>query len=126
VIAIATRHEKTNHIGRERGVLSLLFFIIGAVLNHSFLQQHAWKEGNIGWEITGHSWERHFLLQRYHGRGDGKQEQGRLFLIVTTTLPTLSFTTDYSRKLPESKKDSFCLHIVWRREILLLLRPLLN
>lgn len=52
--------------------------------------------------------------------------QGRLFLIVTTTLPTLSFTTDYSRKLPEGKKDSFCLHIVWRREILLLLRPLLN
>jgi hypothetical protein len=46
------------------------------------------------------------LLQRYHGRGGRETgtRQGRLFLIVTTTLPTLSFTTDYSRKLPERKK----------------------
>lgn len=83
-----TRHERNQPHRAQRGeschYYFLFLFFIGAVLNHSFLHNMHWMEGNIR---MGNN--RAFmgkttfstLVQRYHGRGKGQgnRNSGRLF-----------------------------------------------
>ena len=106
-----TRHERNQPHRAQRGESCHYYFyliIIGAVLNHSFLHNMHWMEGNIrmGNNRAFMGKERqHFLLLFKDITGGGRDKETGTTGVCFNCVNHLSFTTDYNnRRLPWRKE----------------------